>query len=447
MRAVLLPLMAIALLTSSTMLRAADPPPPGIFASHDVVAVTLEAPFDELIAKSRTDEDFSVAGTLTYSDARTGRETSIKDVKISTRGHTSRRESECEFPKLKLDFTGGAQQELFGTSIKIGTHCGDKRDGELTPKYGRWPNEKAVHREAFVYRLLAAMEVPTLQARPARITYVFGTREPLTRNAMFLEDEEQAAARLGGTGQIAPDEFTSASEMFTPADTARLAFAHAMIGNFDWCLRMFPGDTYRCNDTNPIWNTTGVEREGRKALPVVQDFDLAGMVTGRHIWFHEVFNEAFGGSQAEVEVLAQVQRTRTLFARTELDQARAAFVERKSRAYELVSQSVIDEEGRRLARLYLDAFFSAIESDQAFYRPVVIAKDARMYADAARAQPMCGAGTVPAGTPVSAPLESSGDMMRVMVLDALWSLPRRCEAVRKNAVWIQSDAIGSDYPR
>jgi hypothetical protein len=447
MRAVLLPLIAIALLTSSTMLRAADPAPPGIFAGQDVVAVTLEAPFDELIAKSRTDEDFSVSGTLTYSDPRTGRETSLKDVKISTRGHTSRREAECEFPKLKLDFTGAAQQELFGTSIKVGTHCGDKRDGELTPKYGRWPNEKAVHREAFVYRLLAAMEVPTLQARSARITYVFGTREPLTRNAMFLEDEEQATARLGGTGQIAPDRFTSASEMFTPSDTARLAFAHAMIGNFDWCLRMFPGDKYRCNDTNPIWNTTGVEREGGKALPIVQDFDLAGMVTGRHIWFHEVFNEAFAGSQAEVEVLAQVQRTRSLFARAELDQARAAFVERKPKAYEVVSQSLVDEEGRRLARLYLDAFFAAIESDQAFYRPVVIAKDARMYADAARAQPMCGTGTVPAGTPVSAPLESAGNMLRVMVLDALWSLPRRCEAVRKNAVWIQSDAIGSDYPR
>jgi hypothetical protein len=445
MRAVL-PLFALALFTSSAILRAADPPAPDLFARHDVMTVTLEASFDELIATSRTDEDFSVAGTLTYTDPRSGREVTLKDVKISTRGHTSRREAECEFPKLKLDFSAG-QEGPFGTTVKVGTHCGDKRDGELTPKYGRWPNEKAVHREAFVYRLLAAMDVPTLQARPARITYVFGTREPLTRNAMFLEDEEQAVARLGGTGQLAPDRFTSASETFTPPDTARLAFAHAMIGNFDWCLRMFPGDKYRCNDTNPIWNMTAVEREGRQPLPVVQDFDLAGMVTGRHIWFHQVFNDAFAASEAEVEVLAQVQRTRSLFARAELDRARAAFVERKPKAYEAVSQSVLDEDGRRLARLYLDAFFSAIESDQAFYRPVVVAKDARMYADAARAQPMCGTGTVPAGTPVSAPMETAGGMSRVMVLDALWSLPRRCDAVRKNGVWIPSDAIGSDYPR
>src|SRR5918999_4811869 len=121
MRDVLLPFITIALFTSSAILRAADPPAPDLFARHDVLAVTLEASFDELIATSRTDEDFSVAGTLTYTDPRTGREITLKNVKISTRGHTSRRESECEFPKLKLDFPDAGQEGLFGTSIKIGT--------------------------------------------------------------------------------------------------------------------------------------------------------------------------------------------------------------------------------------------------------------------------------------------------------------------------------------
>jgi hypothetical protein len=441
-------LFAFLLFTSTGALGAADTEVPPLFASGDVLEVTLDAPFDALIAKSRTDQDFSVRGTLTYADPRTGQTVTLKDVTISTRGNTSRRTTECSFPKLKVVFDApGGQSGLFdGPAIKIGTHCSDKADGELTPKFGRLANEKAVHREAFVYRLLAAMDVPALLARPARITYVDGTRDPLIRNAMFLEDDDQAVKRLGGTDRIPPDRFTSAREVFASADTARLAFAHAMLGNFDWCLRMVPGDTYRCNETNPLWNTLAVVREGRKALPVVQDFDLAGVVTGRHIWFHEVLHEGFAASQPEVEVLAQVQRTRSLFARAELDATRQAFVDRKSRAYEAIDDAVLDPEGRRLARTYVDAFFSAIESDNAFYRPVVVADDARMYADPARRQPMCGAGAVPVGTPVSVPTESSGDMVRVLLLDALWSL-RRCEAARKQAVWIPSSAIGTDYPR
>ena len=30
--------------------------------------------------------------------------------------------------------------------------------------------------------------------------------------------------------------------MMSPPDVARLAFAEAMLGNFDWCLRFEPGD-------------------------------------------------------------------------------------------------------------------------------------------------------------------------------------------------------------
>ncbi len=99
------------------------------------------------------------------------------------------------------------------------------------------------------------------------------------------------------------------------ADLARLFFAEAMIGNFDWCLRMSPRDTYRCNDTTPIWNVLGFIKSEGMAVPVMHDFDIAGMVTTRHTWFGKVFNRAFAESEAEVEVLAQVQRTRSVSSR------------------------------------------------------------------------------------------------------------------------------------
>jgi hypothetical protein len=331
--------------------------------------------------------------------------------------------------------------------LKVGTHCADRPDGELTAKYGRWPNEKAVHREAFIYRLLDAMQVPTLKARSARITYVTpGRGERLTRNALFLEDEQEAIGRLGGRKQIPPDEFSSAREAFRVSDTAKLAFANAMIGNFDWCLRMYPDDTFRCNDTNPLWNVMAVVRPGSRPLPVMQDFDLAGMVTGRHVWFNDVFSRRFSSSEADVEVVAQVQRTRTLFPRAELDAARAAFGAQKSVAYDTLARSALDDQGQSFARQYLDSFFAAIESHEAFYRPVVVANDAVIYADAARSRPMCRTGRVQPGTPVGPPLEQSGGMARVLVLDALWQFPRSCAEVRTGPVWIQTSAIGTDFP-
>lgn len=68
-----------------------------------------------------------------------------------------------------------------------------------------------------------------------------------------------------------------------------------------------------------------------------------------------------------------------------------------------------------------------------------------VFLDAARSQRACS-GDVPAGTPVSAPLETAGDRSRVVLLDALWHWAEKCEAVRINPVWIASAAISTDYP-
>jgi hypothetical protein len=230
-------------------------------------------------------------------------------------------------------------------------------------------------------------------------------------------------------------------------DVARLAFGEAMIGNFDWCLRMTPEDTYRCNDTTPLWNILWFTKADGSALPVMYDFDLAGMVTTRHTWFRKVFNPAFAPSEPEVEVLSQVQRTRSLFPRQLLDATRREFVAHKGEAYAVLDQNTLDDEGRASAKAYLNAFFAAIEADEAFYRPVVTARGARIFADAAQSQPVCGTGSIPPGTPVSEPLETSGQMAKVVILDALWHFDEKCAIVRTAPIWIATTAIGTDYPR
>jgi hypothetical protein len=422
----------------------------GLFAAPSVLEATIEAPFANLFANGRRNNDYAVVGTVTLTGAATGRTTTVKNVRITTRGHTSLRESECDFPKLKLDFSGArAEGSLFQgiSAVKIGTHCSERPDGP-GGKYGRWPNEKAAHREAFVYRLLEAMNIATLKARPARITYIDPKdrqAQPLVRAAMVLEDDAEALERFGGRRELPANQFGSATSVFAMPDLARLFFGQAMIGNFDWCLRMSPRDTYRCNDTTPIWNIVGIIRSEGMAVPVIHDFDIAGMVTTRHIWFGKVFNRAFAESEAEVEVLAQVQRMRSVFPRDLLDATRAELVGRKAAAYQVLGDSAMDDEGRQTAKAYLDAFFAAIETDEAFYRPAIVTRTP-VYLDAAGSRPAC-VEEAPAGTPVGPPLETAGEFSLVVPLDALWQWAEKCEAVRLNPIWVPTAVISSRYPQ
>jgi hypothetical protein len=441
---------------------AAPGPSASLFSSYDVVSLQLKAPFNDLIDTARTDDDYAVTGTLRYTDG--GHEVTVEGVKVSLRGHTSKRESECAFPKLKLQLpadTAGQGTLLSGlTSLKIGTHCGDAAADTVTEKYGRLANEQSPLREAFVYRLLDAVGVPALKARPAKIAYIFAdardglstthTPQPVVRNGMLLENSDAAVKRVGAKHELDVKAFTDARAMFSAADTARLAFAEAMIGNFDWCLKMFPQDAYRCDARDPLWNIVAAATADGRARPLIYDFDLSGMVVGRHSWFKNAFNEAFvpSRSHTEIEVLAQVQRTRTLFNRADLDAARGEFVKRKAQAFQALESAGLDSAGQRLAQEYLDNFYKAIESDDAFYRPVVITAGTKLYANEQRTIACASRADIPVGTPVSEPLQKKGTLIQVVVLDALWNWAElaECAAVQQTPMWIDANAVGREFP-
>jgi hypothetical protein len=443
---------ALALLLEWSTAATATRPAP-LFSSYGLLTLKLEAPLSQLF-DSREEDSYAVPATLSYV-GDDGRQIVYRDVKTSLRGHTSRRESECSFPKLKLHFASPPVDGAFAglSTIKIGSHC-DDRDG-LTPRFGRLANERAPLREAFVYRLLDILQVPSFLARPARITYTdtsansHADKESITRNAMLLEDDGDAKKRYGADYEIDADAFTNARDAFDEHDVARLAFAEALIGNFDWCLEMTADDTYRCDARRKLWNVTALS--GARSIPLIYDFDVSGMVAGEHAWFGQIFNDAFlpSRSHAAIEALSQVQRTRTLFGRAVLDATRKQFMDRKADIYRALDQSPLDEPGRQRIREYADGFFDAIASDQAFYRRVVTRTDTAAYAENDRAAQVCSiAGSIPVGTPVSEPLESRGDMIRVVLLDALWHWTGSsdCPEIRKGAVWIERGAIGNDFP-
>ena len=444
----------VALIPIVLAIGAAAPSTPVLFSSHDLVTLQLEAPFTELIEMGRDNDEHSVVGKLSYQ-SKAGERATIENVKISLRGHTSRRESECAFPKLKLHLTTPPQDGIFAgaRTVKVGTHCGESAGDALTPRFGRLPNEQSPFREAFVYRLLDVLQVPTLKARPARITYVYadGRQQPLVRNAMLLEDDDDARARLGADQEIAPNAFSNARDEFKAEDTAQIAFAEALIGNYDWCLKLTPDDTYRCDARRILWNVMAL-RGGGRTFPLIYDFDVTGMVAGRHAWFGDVYNEAFVKSKShpEIEVLGQIQRTRALFSREVLDATRARFMERKADAHRALQEAPLDEPGRRRIQEYLDGFYHAIGSDAAFYRPVVTAPNTMPHTTAERTAVVCpDRGAIPIGTAVGDPIATRGSMIQVVLLDTQWNwaTPVKCPAIHTAPVWIESSAVSKDFPK
>ena len=436
---------AVLLLTLLVILspggRAAPPADTPDFLDGDTTAtLTLEAPLKDLFERGAEDENVAVPGTVTFKDA-SGKDVVFRDVKVSVRGHTSRREAECTFPKLKLKFPDKA-------SLKIGTHCGENAGETLSTKYGRLANELSPRREALVYRLLHAVEAPTLRARPARITYV-DAGQRLERNALLLEDDDDALKRFGGVREVTMESFGDVKARNAASDAARIAFAEAMIGNFDWCMRFAPDDIYRCNQPKPLWNVLAFERgDGRTGL-AIKDFDLAGTVVGGHPWFKDVFTPAFvaSKSKSETEVVAQVQRTRSLFPRAQLDAERKHLMDRKGAVFAAIDKADVDARGRDIARGYVDAFYRAI-ADEAYYRPVVAKESAQLFADAGGATAACGAkDLVRVGTPVNV-LQKSGTMSQVVLLDIMWRWGQAdpCPAILRGPVWIASEAISADYP-
>jgi hypothetical protein len=455
--------LALSLTCLGAAVIAAPAPPSSLFSSYEVVPLQLKAPFNHLFDKARTDDNYEVTGTLRYNDG--SRDVTIENVSVGLRGHTSKREGECAFPKLKVQLPANSADHgtlLSGLrSLKIGTHCGDAAADTVTKEFGRLANERSPLREAFVYRLLDAVGVPALKARAARITYVFTdagdgrsaaqAAHPVVRNGLLLEDSDAAVKRLGGERELDVKAFTDARAMFSTADTARLAFAEAMIGNFDWCLKMFPHDAYRCDARHPLWNIVAAATADGHARPLIYDFDIAGIVVGRHSWFKNAFNEAFVASRShtDIEVLAQVQRTRTLFTRADLDATRSEFLKRKAHAYQALENAPLDSAGKRLAQEYLDSFYKAIEADQGFYRPVVVTAGTKLYANEHRAIACASRADIPVGTPVSEPLQKKGTLIQVVVLDALWNWAERapCAAVQQAPMWIDASAVSSDFPK
>jgi hypothetical protein len=213
----------------------------------------------KVISKDRDTLSTKEYWGLVQMDDGKGGEVKIP-VQLRTRGHYRLANRNCSFVPLRLDFKKGEVKETIFNGqdkLKLVTHCN--------------PNamyEEYMIREYLAYKVHNLVTPRSYRARLARVTYVdSATNNPIeTRNAVFLEHEDDVARRM--EGEIV--EIRRA--LFDDVDSRQLhelAIFAAFVGHVDWSLAA-------------LHNVRLVRQQNGNLLPVIYDLDFTGLVSTRY---------------------------------------------------------------------------------------------------------------------------------------------------------------------
>ncbi len=241
-----------------------DPEP--LFASSDVLVITLEAPLKTTLGDRGEDREYHPA-ILRYEDPEAG--PLSLDVRIRVRGNFRAQRRNCSFPPLRVDVREAQiEQTVFAGQerMRLVTHCQD-RGKDLT---------RYVLQEYLAYRVYNLFTEVSVRVRLAQITYVDTERdeEPFTRYAFFLEDYNETAARNGWELLQVP---VMPPDQIEPDRLAIFELFQFMIANTDWSVAYKEEDEdYCCHNAVMVGTMVG------PVYPVPYDFDWAGVVDARY---------------------------------------------------------------------------------------------------------------------------------------------------------------------
>ncbi|HEX8873352.1 MAG TPA: hypothetical protein VF780_01905, partial [Nitrosospira sp.] len=292
-----------------------------VFTTQEKIVFTLRTSYGDLWkhrAPPNTEvpediKEFESPGQLSWTDSQGKHDLPVQ---VHLRGNTSQVASQCPFPKMTLSFEKGQGEERVskGTlfdglkTIGIGTHCGGKPGSSV--RFHRVWGGLSPHREALIYKVQEILSIPGFQAAPASFSYIDsktgkGPVEPQPSGfvvdrpmpGFFLEDiktfvkyadgKEIRAADASLKDPDKPYIFTSVAnaqrdaraagstiEPIDPKDIIRILLFQALVGNYDWELRILPDDI---PDSQALWNMKVVEADGNWIV-FPYDYDLAGWV-------------------------------------------------------------------------------------------------------------------------------------------------------------------------
>ncbi|MCH7682481.1 MAG: hypothetical protein IIB35_02055 [Gemmatimonadetes bacterium] len=328
--------------------------PTALFSSHDIIELTIEAPFKKVF-RERSQEPEQFPAVLGYVDA-SGEKVSI-DLKINTRGRFRLRKRTCNFPPIRLDLP---KNSVGGTimagqnRIKLVTHCQDKRDDY----------EQYVLQEYLIYRMYNLLSDVSFNVRLARITYIDTEedRDPLTKYGFLIEDKDDMAERNGW--EAIEDVPAIPPDMFDPLQICIVGLFQFMIGNTDWSAYKAPeGETDCCHNTKVVGTMAG------PIVSVPYDFDMSGIISTRYAQVAEgldirnVRQRLYRGRCMPEDIL---------MAGIEL------FLENREGIYELyANQTELDPKVLEKTVKYLDEFFEIISSEKKMEREIM--RDCRRF--------------------------------------------------------------------
>lgn len=320
-------------------------PPTPLFTSHDLLTLTVEAPFKKVF-RERSQDSEQFPAVLSYEDA--GRQVAI-DLKINTRGRFRLQRRTCNFPPIQLDLP---KNSVAGTlfegqnRIKLVTHC----------RNGRAEYEQYVIQEYLVYRTFNLFTELSFRVRLARITYIDTEEEqdPLTRYAFLIEHKDDLAARTGWEILKIP---VVPPDAFAQDNLTMVAVFQFMIGNTD--LSFFQaarGETECCHNAKALGTMAG------PAFSVPYDFDMSGVINTRYSTVNERFSIR--------NVRQRLFRGRCV-EKGLLQQALQLFNRHKDAIYTLYrEQPQLDEEVLKKTIEYYDDFYEIINDERKTRREI-----------------------------------------------------------------------------
>ena len=332
---------AIAMGLASTSLAAKPPSPPTpLFASDAPIRVTIKAPMSSLAANRA---ELARPATMIVDGV-------TYPITLTPRGITRLKSDVCEFPPLRVEFTGPTPKgSLFDRQkkLKLVTYC--KRAESFQQK---------VLLEYSAYRLYNLMTPQSFRARLANIDYADEAGRPvISRVGFFIEDFGDVAKRNGMANAHLGDRVPL--QQIDPTAGARFAIFEYMISNYDWSMRAAPQGEECCHNGRLM-----VPAPGALAAPVPYDFDFSGLVEA-----------PYAGPPVELEDQVPDLRTRVYRGYcAHSTQARAIATELAPRRAEFLGLFAtipgLDARNQARASNFIQGFFADIDSGKIFRKCV-----------------------------------------------------------------------------
>lgn len=309
-----------------------------LFAVETPLAVTLQAPWPELLKNTKDARKYPTV--LAYADAA-GKSHRLAAT-VETRGLTRLRV--CKFPPLRLRFEKGAAagSEFAGQdSLKMVTHC---KNGD----------DYLYVQELLAYRIYNVVTPLSFRARPLEVTYQDSKgKADEARFAFLIEDVGDMAKRNGLKRDKKP--------RFRPADfealaMSRLVLFQYLIGNTDWDVTAGPAADECCHNTRVLGSDEG------KRVAVPYDFDSAGLVAA-----------SYAAPHASLPITNVKQRLyRGLCVHNDaLPAARAEFIGHRAAILQLIQgETRLGERKREAVAKYVGDFYAVLGDDARFAKEI-----------------------------------------------------------------------------